>query len=253
MAEAFVKFSRKICKWEWYKNAETFKVFVHLILTANYADGRFEGIEVKRGQRVTSFKKLAEETGLSIRQVRTAVEHLKSTREVTHKAYPKFSLFTVVNYDKYQSNRHDERQASDTQATCNRHQYKNNKNKKNNIYNAHAREGSLLESDNLSSDKSAAQGSYDEQAVNSLFDLFFENYPNKQCRSRALSEFKKLSPDKETVDAMTASVEIWKQSEQWQDATFIPQAANFIKNRRWEDTPPPARRPARGYEGYPRL
>lgn len=253
MAEAFVKFSRKICKWEWYKNAETFKVFVHLILTANYADGRFEGIEVKRGQRVSSFRKLAEETGLTIKQVRTAINHLKGTHEVAHTSHSKFSLFTVVNYDKYQAVGHSDGQTKGTRGAREGQQYKNNKNKKNNIYNAHAREGSLSESDNLSSDKSAAQGSYNEAAVNSLFDLFFENYPNKQCRNKALSEFKKLSPDKKAVDIMIASIEKWKNSEQWQDETFIPQAANFIKNRRWEDTPPPARRPARGYEGYPRL
>lgn len=228
-------------------------MFVHLILTANYADGRFEGIEVKRGQRVTSFRKLAEETGLTIKQVRTAINHLKGTHEVAHTSYSKFSLFTVVNYDKYQAVGHSDGQTKGTRGAHEGQQYKKNKNKKNNIYNARVREDSLCESDNFKSGDKAAQGSRDMQAVNSLFDLFFEKYPNKQCRSRALLEFKKLSPDKDTVDIMLASVESWKQSEQWQDETFIPQAANFIKDRRWEDAPPPARRPARGYEGYPRL
>ena len=35
-------------------------------------------------------------------EVRTAVKHLISTKEITKQAYSKFTVFTVKNYDAYQ-------------------------------------------------------------------------------------------------------------------------------------------------------
>lgn len=98
-----VIFDRKITSWKWYHDNNTFKVFFHLIVTANYMDAKFENITVKRGQRVSSIAKLSAETGLSEKQVRTAVKHLKETKEVASFSTPKYTVFTIVNYDKYQT------------------------------------------------------------------------------------------------------------------------------------------------------
>ena len=73
-----------------------------LLLTVNYEPQRWQGIAVERGQRVASLAKLADETGLTVKQVRTALEHLKRTGEVTHTATSKYGLFTVNHYDRYQ-------------------------------------------------------------------------------------------------------------------------------------------------------
>ena len=48
-------------------------------------------------------KALSEETGLSEKEVRTAINHLKRTNEVASTSTSKFSIFTVKNYDQYQS------------------------------------------------------------------------------------------------------------------------------------------------------
>jgi hypothetical protein len=101
-------------------------------LTANYEDGRFEGKVIKRGQLVTSLNSLSEETGLSIRQTRTALSHLISTGEVTSKSYTKYRVITITNYSMYQDKRQAKRQANDKQPTnkltVNRQQYNNNNN-----------------------------------------------------------------------------------------------------------------------------
>lgn len=89
-------------KWEWYTDVYTKSVFLHLILNANIKDGRFKGVEVHRGQLITSYPHLSAELNISIQSVRTAINHLKSTGEVTAKSYHDFTLFTVVNFDKYQ-------------------------------------------------------------------------------------------------------------------------------------------------------
>ena len=102
IVKGFVKIDRKITKWRWYKDTSTFKIFLHLILTANYEDREFEDIVIKRGQRVASIRSLAAESGLTEKYVRTAIKHIKATGEVARLPTPKYNVFTVVNYEKYQ-------------------------------------------------------------------------------------------------------------------------------------------------------
>lgn len=97
----YVKISRKILEWEWYTDANTKVLFLHILLKANWKDGRFQGVEVPRGSFVTSLQNLAAETGLTVRNVRTALKHLENTGEVTSNRHVKFSVITVKNYDRY--------------------------------------------------------------------------------------------------------------------------------------------------------
>ena len=84
MAEksTFIKIDRNILKWRWYEDANTFRVFVHLIIKANIRDADFERITVKRGQLVTSYPHLSRDLGISVKSARTAIKHLKETGEV---------------------------------------------------------------------------------------------------------------------------------------------------------------------------
>ena len=101
--EGWIKLHRKILDWEWYTDAPVRILFEHLLLTANYEDKKWKGIEIKRGQKVTRIGHLSEETGLTIRQVRTALQKLEKTKNVTSKATNKYTLVTIENYDLYQS------------------------------------------------------------------------------------------------------------------------------------------------------
>lgn len=120
----FIKLNRKITNWEWYLNVNVKVLFIHCLLKANWKDGKFEGKEVKRGSFVTSLDKLSKETGLSVRQVRTALNHLFLTGELTSTSCSKYRVITVTNYNQYQlcdkqvdSQATSKRQASDKQAT----------------------------------------------------------------------------------------------------------------------------------------
>lgn len=96
---------------------------------------------MKRGQLLTSLASLSENVGISTRSVRTALKHLISTSEVTTETTNRWTLVTVVNFEKYQgrdkkatskptSNLTNDRQASDKQATTTK-EYKEFKNIKN--------------------------------------------------------------------------------------------------------------------------
>lgn len=102
MNEGYIKIDRRILNWEWYSNINTKVVFLHILLRANWQDGKFEGINIPRGSLVTSYAKLAEETTLSVQSVRTAINHLKSTGELTVEQHAKFSVISIKNYGLYQ-------------------------------------------------------------------------------------------------------------------------------------------------------
>lgn len=141
----YIRIYRKIMRWEWYTDGNTMRVFLHLLLNANWKDGRYRGYEVPRGSLVVGRKKLAKELKMSEQSVRTALEHLKSTNEITTKITNRFTIVTLVNYDNYQvvlddSNHQNDQQpnqqSTNNQPTTNHNRInkESNKGNKENIY-----------------------------------------------------------------------------------------------------------------------
>lgn len=98
----YVKLFRKMLTWEWYGDTNTTRVFLHILLNVNYEPSRYRGHEIGAGECVFGRKKWAKELGLSERQVRTALEHLKSTNEVTTKATNKFTIIHLEKWEFWQ-------------------------------------------------------------------------------------------------------------------------------------------------------
>ena len=132
----YIKLHRKLTKWEWYHNANTFRVFIHLLLTANYEPRRFEGRTIERGQRVTSISKLSKELKVSVQSIRTALNHLKSTGELTIETTPKYTIITINNYISYQQLTNDltnDQQTANKRLTNDQQQWKKDKESKRKI------------------------------------------------------------------------------------------------------------------------
>ena len=147
-AKEFIKVYRKLLDWEWYTDTNTKALFIHCLLRANWKAGTWHGVSYDAGEFITTLPKISAETGLSIQQARTALEHLELTGEVTSritdratgKKYNKIRIITVNNWDGYQGdnrqtnsqiNRQNNRQLTgnqqaEPQATNSR--YKNIKN-----------------------------------------------------------------------------------------------------------------------------
>lgn len=98
----WIKLYRQMTDWCWYKDTNTKVVFLHLLMMASYEKHKFRGYTIKPGQVVTGRKKLAEDLGLSESTIRTAINHLKLTNEITIKTTNKFSIITIENWTKYQ-------------------------------------------------------------------------------------------------------------------------------------------------------
>lgn len=130
----FITLQRQIIDWEWYDDANTFRLFIHILLKANHTDKNYRGTIVKRGTFLTGLDVLSKETGLSIRKIRTSLERLKSTNELTIKTSTKGSVIQIVKYNDYQSatsKTTNERQTNDKRTTStNNDNNENNENKK---------------------------------------------------------------------------------------------------------------------------
>lgn len=98
-SRGYVAIPRGLTDWEWYTEPNTARLFIHLLLTANWQEKRWQGITIKPGQLVTSQSQLAKQLGLSVQEVRTALKHLVLTEWLTVKTGPKYSVVTINNYD----------------------------------------------------------------------------------------------------------------------------------------------------------
>ena len=131
----WIKVHRQILEWEWYSDNNCFRLFIHLLLKANHKERRFKGIELEIGSIVTSRDLLSKETGLSEQQIRTALNKLISTNEITSVSSSQGTIIQVVNYEKYQVPTNEitnEQPASNQRVTTNKNI--KNKEEKNNTF-----------------------------------------------------------------------------------------------------------------------
>lgn len=104
MTGGYIKLHRKLLDWEWIGSPETLCLFVHLLLRAAWEE-RAEGRTTLRpGQVIIGRRQLAEDTGLSVQQVRTALGHLQSTGEINLATSQgcRAVIVTIRNWEKYQ-------------------------------------------------------------------------------------------------------------------------------------------------------
>jgi uncharacterized phage protein (TIGR02220 family) len=112
----WIKLHRVFREWEWYDQSNCVAVFIDLLLHANHEDGKYRGIEIPMGSMTTSQGKIAERTGLTVRQVRTVLDRLSLSGEVTVKTNNKFSMISITNWEKYQCD--DRQNASRESVKC---------------------------------------------------------------------------------------------------------------------------------------
>ena len=134
MAEGWIKLNRKFLEWEWFEDPAMVKLFLFLLLKANYKDKRWKGIEVKRGQLVTTLRDMVKQAGISMQKLRTCLAKLQETQEINTQTTHQFTIITVCKYDSYQSQEDD----GNTQSTHEQHtsntRVTQTKERKNNIY-----------------------------------------------------------------------------------------------------------------------
>ena len=218
--DGWIKLHRSLLEWEWYSDVNTRLLFIHLLLSVNYEDKEWRGITIKRGQLVYSRATLAKQSGLSEQGLRTALRHLISTKDITNKTTPQYSIITISNYDKYQSITNE---LTNDQPAINQPPTNDQPAINHNIRNKEI--------------KNIRNKEYIPPKSPKGFDEFWKAYPRKQSKASALKAFNKINPDSELLGAMLTAIKRQKASDQWQrdGGQYIPYPATWLNGRRWED------------------
>ena len=132
MRNGWIKLHRSLLDWEWYDDINVMRVFLHCLLMANHKDKKYRGSVVERGSFLTGRDTLASQTGLTVQQIRTSLNKLKSTNELTIKSSKQGTVIQVVSYDKYQevTNESTTHQPDSNQIVTTNKKNKNKKNEK---------------------------------------------------------------------------------------------------------------------------
>lgn len=101
--DGFIKIYRKIKDWQHFQEPSVLLVWIDLLVSANFKRGYFQGISVPKGSLITSYRKLSEETGLSVNTIKVCISKLVCSGEIAVKsAKGQFTQITINQYDKYQ-------------------------------------------------------------------------------------------------------------------------------------------------------
>jgi DNA-binding transcriptional MerR regulator len=126
----WIKIHRKFLEWEWFNKSEAVHLFMYMLLKANHKDGKWQGIEVKRGQFISSLGNISNATGISVQTIRTILKKLEKTNEIEIKSTSQFTIVTISKYDCYQEqNEETNKPLTNNQQTTNK-QLTTNKNEK---------------------------------------------------------------------------------------------------------------------------
>jgi DNA-binding transcriptional ArsR family regulator len=99
--KGFIKLSKNILEWQWYTDSNVCRLFIHILLKANFKQNKWQGIEINVGEFVTSIEKLHIETGLSVQSVRTALNKLKESGYICLQPTNRFTLIKLNNTEVF--------------------------------------------------------------------------------------------------------------------------------------------------------
>jgi len=99
----YIKFFRAIHCWAWWSDIVVYRFFTYLLTVVEFTDKPYRGIIVHRGQTAKTLQQMSDECNLSIQQIRTCMNKLKSTYEITVESTNEYHLVTVMNWDMYQT------------------------------------------------------------------------------------------------------------------------------------------------------
>lgn len=101
--ESYIKLYRKVVDWEHYKDGNTMRLFLHLLLNAVHDRQTAYDVPLRRGQYFTSYRQLQEDLDINVRFITESIRKLKESGEIETERCRWGTIFTITNYDDYQS------------------------------------------------------------------------------------------------------------------------------------------------------
>lgn len=210
----WVKLHRKIMNWEWYDEPKTTRLFIHLLLKASHNDFRWRGLALKKGQLPFGYAKTSKETGLSIQSIRTAINKLKITNEITIETSRQGSVITILKWESYQLVTHD--------STADQRQNNNEITTTKNIINKEIK-------NNICSHYRV-----NEAALDQIYSV----YPKKKGKAVGYQKLKKyITSEKKFQEVLEGARNYAKECKVKKiDQQYITLFSTWVNQQRWKDT-----------------
>ena len=96
--QGFLKFPRSFLSWEFYKIPSVKILYLHLVLLSTFSDYAYNGQNLRAGQVWTSVRRLAADTGLTVKQVRYALAYLEGHSEIHTEGHTNGTLITIAKW-----------------------------------------------------------------------------------------------------------------------------------------------------------
>lgn len=227
MNNGWIALHRKLLDWEWWDDHNTTRLFLYLLLKANHEDKRWKGVLVKRGQLITGLHSLKKATGISVQSLRTSLDRLISTNEITKQSTSKFTLITICRYGDYQDKDSKVTKQSTGKLT-NDQQATNKQLTTNNNYN----NITIKQNKNISIKT-------DMELKVRFFESFWAMYPRKISKLKSKEKYLKILKSNKTpekihitiLEGLKRHLPIWEKTE----TKFIPHATTWLNGERWND------------------
>lgn len=197
MGGGFAQLYRSIREQPWYKNSIVKAVFIELVLRANYETGKrtFKNVTrmVRGGQHLTSYQILADDLGITKKEVENALNLFKKLNQIEVQSFGvKGCLITISNYQKWQENTKNLGTIDGTNDGANDGTVKSIQHK-----GYSAIDGTILGTINgtILGTRSNKLNNIDINTPLTpqlAFDIFYELYPRKKSKDAAKKAFNKL-------------------------------------------------------------
>lgn len=195
----WIKLHRQFLNWEWFNKSEAVHLFMYLLLKANHKDGTWQGINLKKGQFVTSYGKISSDTGISLQTVRTLLKKFQNTNEINTQTTNKYTVVTICKYADYQTDEIE----TNTQPT----------------------------SKQQSTNKQLTTNNNDKKEKNILFDKFWTMYGKSVDKKKCKDKFVLLSESEIDLIFETLPIYLLKTP----DVQFRKNPLTYINGKCWND------------------
>jgi hypothetical protein len=216
MNRGYVKLWRKSIDAGWLSNRKLWSFWCWCLIKATYKEYDqivgCQSVHLMPGDFVFGLKAASKELTLSIQSIRTLLEFLKTSGNLTVKSTNKFSIISIVNWETYQSNEVENNTqinkplTNQQQTTNNKQEVKEYKNKRN-IY-------------------------------TDDFLAFYFAYPKHIGKDPAWKAWCKITENEfPGLSFIISKIEELKKTQDWikEDGKYIPHPATWINQKRWTD------------------
>jgi len=200
-----------------------FKIWFYLVSRVNHSDNK----KFKRGQALIKYEWISDKTGATKHQIDHFMRWAKEAQMLATQKATRGMVVTIAKYDYYQDL---DNYKSDTESDLKAKQKRN----RSDTINKYEKYGKYEK--NI---KPPISPKDEDDLPPTDFDVFWARYPKKVGKGGAQSAWNKIKKPSETLDAIIASLEWQKQSDQWtkENGQYIPNPSTYLNQKRWEDEP----------------